>query len=76
MEEAASNGRLFAMELSKEQQQAIDEYRTLAGRRWKEQLMADWMRGGSNIYRGEWAYLQQVRNAFGSKIFQELSDED
>ena len=53
----------------------MDEYRTLAGKRWKEQLMADWMRGGSNLYRGEWAYLQQVRNAFGAKIFQEMNDE-
>jgi hypothetical protein len=64
------------MNLTQEQQQALDEYRTLAGKRWKEQLMADWMRGGSNLYRGEWAYLQQVRNAFGAKIFTEMDNGD
>ena len=63
------------MNLTAEQQKALNEYRAKVGERWKEQLMADWMRGGSNLYRGEWAYLQQVRNAFGAKIFQELNDE-
>ena len=64
------------MNLTPEQAAALAEYREQAGRKWKEQLMADWMRGGSNHYRGEWAYLQQIRNAFGSKIFQEFNDED
>ena len=63
------------MKLTPEQAAALAEYREQAGRKWKEQLMADWMRGGSNLYRGEWAYLQQVRNAFGAKIFQEMNDE-
>lgn len=60
------------MNLTPEQQKALDEYRATVGERWREQLMADWMRGGSNQYRGEWAYLQQIRNAFGSQIFQEI----
>jgi len=62
------------MNLTPEQQKALEEYRAKVGERWKEQLMADWMRGGSNLYRGEWAYLQQIRNAFGSQIFQEVNN--
>ena len=64
------------MNLTPEQQQALDEYRTLAGKRWREKLMADWMRGGSNLYRGEWTYLQEIRNAFGAKIFFEENDNE
>ena len=64
------------MNLTAEQQKALNEYRAKVGERWKEQLMADWMRGGSNLYRGEWAYLQQVRNAFGAKIFTEMDNGD
>lgn len=63
------------MKLSKEQASALAEYRAQAGRKWREELMRDWMRGGTN-YRGEWAHLQEIRRAFGARIFFEEVNND
>src|SRR5690349_4719146 len=52
-------------DLTPEQAAAIRAYAAQHGRTWKDQLLSDWMRAGSRTYRGEWCYLQQVRNQKG-----------
>jgi|SRR5690349_5339753 len=52
-------------DLTPEQAAAIRAYAAQHGRTWKDQLLSDWMRAGSRTYRGEWCYLQQIRNQKG-----------
>ena len=47
-----------------EQLAAIRDYAAWAGRKWKDELRADWYRSGSR-WPGEYYLLQQVRNNYG-----------
>lgn len=51
--------------LTPEQADAIRSYAAQHGRTWKDQLLTDWLNAGSRTYRGEWCYLQQIRNQKG-----------
>lgn len=50
--------------MTAEQANALADYKRQAAasnRDWRGCLFNDWMQGGSAWYRGEWAYLQQLR---------------
>lgn len=49
---------------TEEQLEALRAYAAWAGRNWKSQLGVDWMRARSD-WPGNYALLQQVRNALG-----------
>jgi hypothetical protein len=53
--------------LTPDQATAVRAYAAQHGPTWKAKLADDWMRAGSRTYRGEWCYLQQVRNQHGPK---------
>jgi hypothetical protein len=55
------------MKLTVDQLNAVKAYAEQHGEDWKTSLQSDWMRSGSATYRGEWAYLQQLRNRLGPK---------
>ena len=55
------------MKLTVDQLNAVKAYAEQHGDDWKTSLQSDWMRSGSATYRGEWAYLQQLRNRLGPK---------
>jgi hypothetical protein len=47
------------------------------GRSWREYLIDDWMRAGERtLFKGEWAYLQQVRNSIPWEWMEMLSDDE
>lgn len=52
-----------------EQLAALKDYAKFVGKNWKEALQMDWVGSGPSIsgWRGEWAYMQQLRNNFGSR---------
>lgn len=54
----------MSLTMTPEQAAALADYQAQAessGRDWRGCLFNDWMQGGSAWYRGEWAYLQQLR---------------
>jgi hypothetical protein len=51
-------------DLNPEQITELAAYAKWAGADWKKKLLADWNQAHSR-YPGEWAYLQQIRNAHG-----------
>lgn len=57
----------MSKELNQEQLAALRDYAEFVGENWKEALTFDWMGSGPTVslWRGEWAYMQQIRNNFG-----------
>ena len=55
------------MKLTVDQLNSVKANAEQHGDDWKTSLQSDWMRSGSATYRGEWAYLQQLRNRLGPK---------
>ena len=56
-----------------EQAESLISYAEQFGDNWKSLLMQDWMRGGSKSFRGEWCYLQQLRNTVGPSGLKEIT---
>lgn len=50
---------------SKEQIEALHQWKREFGRNWKDALRRAWFDGDYMGFTGESAYLQQVRNTFG-----------
>jgi hypothetical protein len=47
------------------------------GRPWRESLIDDWMGAGERTrFKGDWAYLQQIRNSIDWAWLENLSDEE
>lgn len=62
-------------ELNDDQLRAIHDYKEQIGRDWKKKLSDDWLQaGGRTPYRGEWAYLQQVRNRLGPSWLKKVTE--
>ena len=61
--------------LSDEQLEALSAYARQLGKNWKEHLLTDWMNAGEKTrFKGEWAYLQQIRNKLGPSWLSRISD--
>ncbi len=54
-------------DLTKDQLLALRDYANWAGKDWKQNLSADWLRAGSDWPGSRYPLLQQVRNQLGPK---------
>ena len=60
--------------MKSEQEKALAAYILKVGIGWKHQLANDLMRGGSDLYRGKFQPLQDLRARLGAEIFIDSSD--
>lgn len=61
--------RLVSATPTAEQMQAVKDYAETVGEGWKDSLLVDWRRSGTQVWalRDRYHLLQQVRNTLGPK---------